>query len=272
MNRIIILGSGAAPGVPIIAYGWGNCNPNNPKNRRGRSGVYIEIENTKLLIDTSADLRNQLLDNDIQAIDAVLYTHAHADHIMGIDDLRALNYSAYDLFQNKKNFQSRVLNIYGAQSHIDEIRHRFNYVFADIPPTETTQRPQLVSNIIEFMQPFHIGNIKITPLSFTGHPVPTTGYDFNDGQAVLIPDYKIIEPQTMDYLQKIDVNVLIIPLTNLEPTMYHAGIKDDLEYIRQINPKRVFFTHLGPKCDYDEVMRLTPENMVPAYDGLEIEL
>ncbi len=272
MNRVIILGSGAAPGVPTISDGWGDCNPNNPKNRRGRAGVYVEIDDTKLLIDTSADIRNQMIDNDIHTCNGVLYTHAHADHIMGIDDLRALNYKIYDLFENEANASGRSLNIYSTQEHIEKIRHRFGYVFTDIPATDTTQRPHLVSNIVEHFKPFNIGNIKIVPLAFAGHPVPTTGYAFNDGQIVLIPDYKIIPPQTLDYLQKIDVNVLIMPLTNLLPTMYHAGIKDNMNYIQKIRPQRVIFTHLGPKCDYDEIMRLTPENMVPAYDGLEIEL
>jgi phosphoribosyl 1,2-cyclic phosphate phosphodiesterase len=272
MSRAIILGSGAAPGVPIIAFGWGDCNPQNPKNRRTRAGVYVELADTKILIDTSADIRNQLIDNNIDRVDGVLYTHAHADHIMGIDDLRALNYNTDDLYAGKASINSQVLNIYGTKEHINEIRHRFGYVFTDISQNEITKRPRLVSNIIEYFKPFNIGNIKIMPLSFTGHPVPTVGYAFNDGQLVLIPDYKVIPPQTLEYLQKIDVNVLIIPLTNIQPTMYHAGIKDDLDYIQKIRPNRVFFTHLGPKCDYDEIMRLTPENMQPAYDGLEIEL
>ena len=261
MNKVIILGSGAAEGVPVISSGWGNCNPNNPKNRRSRAGVYIEIEDTKLLIDTSADLRNQLINNNIGEIDGVLYTHAHADHVMGIDDLRALTYH-----------RQQGLNIYAALIHLNELRRRFGYVFADIPSNETTLRPQLIANTLELGREFCVGNIKIMPLEFTGHPVPTTGYALNDGQIVLIPDYKIIPAQTLEYLQKIDVNVLIIPLTNLRTTKYHSGIETDITYIRRIAPKQVFFTHLGPECDYDEVMQITPENMAPAYDGLEIEL
>ena len=261
MNRVIILGSGAAPGVPTISDGWGDCNPDNPKNNRSRAGVYLEIENTKILIDTSADIRNQMINNNIHCTDGVLYTHAHADHIMGIDDLRALTYH-----------KSQGLNIYGTAEHIAEIRHRFSYVFTDISVAETTQRPQLISNIIRYGEEFKIGQIRILPLAFTEHPVPTTGYTFNDGQVVLIPDYKVIPPQTLEYLRKIDVNVLIMPLTNLEPTMYHAGKEDNLMYVRQICPQKVFWTHMGPKCDYDNVMRIMPENMVPAYDGLEIEL
>ncbi|MBQ9271790.1 MAG: MBL fold metallo-hydrolase [Alphaproteobacteria bacterium] len=261
MNRAIILGSGAAPGVPTISDGWGDCNPHNPKNRRTRAGVYVEINNVKILIDTSADIRNQLLDNDIHTIDAVLYTHAHADHIMGIDDLRALTYH-----------HKQGLNIYGAKPHIEEIRNRFDYVFTDIPSKETTQRPQLISNVIEYGQEFYVGNLKIMPLEFAGHPVPTTGYSLDDGRLILVPDYKIIPLLTLEYLQKIDVNVLIMPLTNLETSRYHAGKEDNLMYIQKIRPQRVFWTHMSPKCDYDNVMRISPANTAPAYDGLEIEL
>ncbi len=90
MAHVTILGSGAAPGVPSLSCGWGNCNPNNPKNRRMRAGTFIEIDNTKILIDTSPDIRSQLIDNNICRIDAVLYSHAHADHLHGIDDLREI--------------------------------------------------------------------------------------------------------------------------------------------------------------------------------------
>lgn len=260
-DKVIILGSGAAPGVPTISDGWGKCNPNNPKNRRGRAGVYVEINETCLMVDTSADFRNQMIDNDLHKLDGVLYTHAHADHVMGIDDLRAFNYHTH-----------KGLNLYGAAEHLSEIRSRFGYVFTDVPAKERTDRPKLISNIIEYGKAWQIGNIEIMPLEFAGHPVPTTGYVFNGGKVVIIPDYKIIPPQTLAYLQKIDVNVLIMPLTTIEPTLYHAGIEIDLDYIRQIQPKAVYFTHLGPDCDYDEVQRLCRPNMQPAYDGLTVEL
>ena len=261
MNKVIILGSGAAPGVPTISNGWCACNPQNVKNRRGRAGVYAEINGTRILIDTSADIRNQMLQNNIRKVDAVLYTHAHADHIMGIDDLRALTYHTH-----------QGLNIYGEASHIAELRHRFDYVFADMPTKDSTARPQLISNIVEYGREFAVGKIKIMPLSFAGHTVPTTGYALNDGEMVLIPDYKIIPEVTLKYLQKIDVNVLIMPLTTMETSLYHAGIDTNMNYIRQIGPKKVYFTHLGPYCDYDEVMQKTPQNVEPAYDGLTIEL
>ncbi|MBQ7632541.1 MAG: MBL fold metallo-hydrolase [Alphaproteobacteria bacterium] len=260
-DKIIILGSGAAPGVPTVSDSWGKCNPHNPKNRRGRAGVYLKIDDTQLIIDTSADIRNQLIDNSIHHVDGVLYTHAHADHIMGIDDLRAFTYNTH-----------KILNIYAAKSHLTEIRKRFGYVFTDVSSSEITARPQLVSNIIEYEKAFNIGDIEVMPLEFVGHSVPTTGYCLNKGRVVLIPDYKIIPPQTLGYLQKINVNVLIMPLTTIEPTLYHAGIEIDFDYIRQIRPKAVYFTHLGPDCDYDAVMRKCLPFMQPAYDGLTIEL
>lgn len=261
MNKIIILGSGAAPGVPTISDGWGGCNPQNPKNNRSRAGVYVEIDGTKILIDTSADIRNQMIQHNIHTTDAVLYTHAHADHIMGIDDLRALSYHTH-----------QGLNIYGTALHIAEIRYRFDYVFADTPAKDSTARPQLISNIVEYGKEFMVGKVKIMPLAFAGHPVPTTGYVLNNGEMVLVPDYKVIPPATLAYLQKIDVNVLIMPLTTIETSLYHAGMDVDMAYIRQIGPKKVYFTHLGPYCDYDEVMQKTPQNIEPAYDGLTIEL
>jgi phosphoribosyl 1,2-cyclic phosphate phosphodiesterase len=260
-NRLIILGSGAAPGVPTISEGWVDCDPANPKNRRSRAGVYIEIDETHLLVDTSADLRTQMIDNNLHTVDGVLYTHAHADHVMGIDDLRALNY-----------FTHVGLNIYGAEEHLAEIRQRFGYVFTDIPSKERTERPQLVSNVVEYGKAWQIGNIKIMPLEFSGHPVTTTGYVFNRGQVVLIPDYKFIPQQTLDYLQKIDVNVLIMLLTTIEESRYHAGIEIDKHYIEQICPKQVFFTHMGPECDYEQIRQICPKNVQPAFDNMVLEL
>ncbi len=272
MDKAVILGSGAAPGVPTISDGWGKCDAGNEKNRRSRAGVYVEIGNTKLLIDTSADLRNQLIANNIRLVDGVLYTHTHADHIMGIDDLRAMNYTINQLFGGVKNPTGKFLNIYATATHMAEIRHRFGYVLADEKETEITHHPQLKPNIIEPFKPFCVGNIKILPLPFAGHPVPTTGYVFDEGKLVVVPDYKLMPPQTLEYLQKIDVNVLIMPLTDIKECIYHAGMDINLKYVDMIKPKKVIFTHLGPACDYETVLKMCPENVCPAYDNLMIEL
>lgn len=272
MNKVIILGSGAAAGVPTISDGWGQCNPQNPKNYRSRAGVYIEIDDNKFLIDTSADLRNQLIKNNIKHLDAVFYTHTHADHIMGIDDLRALNYHIYEISGMNKPKTKNLLNIYATADHIKEIRHRFDYVLADEKSPEITHRPQLVPNVVSYMEDLCIGKTHIMPLEFSGHPIPTTGYAFNQGELVIIPDYKSIPAQTLNYLQQINVNVLIMPLTSVDECLYHAGIKIDLHYIDIIQPQKVFFTHLGPSCDYDAVQEICADNMAPAFDDMLIEL
>lgn len=272
MDKVIILGSGAAPGVPTISDGWGKCDAKNSKNRRSRAGIYVEIGQDKILIDTSADLRNQLIENNIRKIDAVFYTHAHADHLMGIDDLRALNYSVDELFGDEKNVKGKTLNIYATDEHITEIRHRFGYVLVDEKSPEVTHRPQLKPNVVEYEKEILVGKTEIVPLGFTGHPVPTTGYVFDEGKLVVVPDYKFMPKQTLEYLQNIDVNVLIMPLTNIKECIYHAGMDIDLDYIKKIKPKRVFFTHLGPECDYETVLKMCPKGIEPAYDNLLIEL
>ena len=124
-DKVIILGSGAAPGVPTISDGWGSCNPQNSKNERSRAGIYVELGHNRFLIDTSADLRNQLLYNNIRSVDAVFYTHVHADHVMGIDDLRSMNYGIKQL-SSLHDIKAKLLDIFATDEHITEIRRRFS--------------------------------------------------------------------------------------------------------------------------------------------------
>lgn len=261
MMKILILGSGAAPGVPSVSGGWGSCNPNNPKNRRQRSGVYVTDGKTQLLIDTSPDLKNQLIANNIKTLDGVLYTHTHADHLHGIDDLRGIT-------RNTK----KSLKFYATVPQVAEIKERFGYVFSDEVHKDITNHPELQPVEIIYEKEFWVGTFKIMPLEFSGHTMVTTGYCFNDGQFVLVPDFKIIPSQTMQYLQQIDVNVLIMPLTILHGGSYHADMDIILNYSRKIEAKHVVLTHMATECDYDEVMNLTPENMEPAFDNMMIEL
>lgn len=261
MDRVIILGSGSASGVPTISEGWGCCNPHNPRNIRRRSGIFVEIGMAKIQIDTSQDFRCQMIDNKISDIDGVLYTHAHADHISGIDDLRSITW-----------FKHKSLDVYAIKEHLAEIKKRFSYVFADVKLEEITQRPQLIENIIEYYKSFNIKGVDIVPLAFTGHSVPTSGYVFNNGKLVVIPDYRELPAQTLEYLQKIHVDVMIMPLTDIREQAYHAGIETDRKYIDIIKPQKVIFTHLSKYCDYDEIIKLSQQGACPAFDNMVIEL
>ena len=260
MSKLIILGSGAAPGVPSVSGGWGACNPNNPKNRRQRAGVYLSDGTTQLLVDTSPDLKNQLIANNITEVDGVLYTHTHADHLHGIDDLRGITRNT-----------GHSLNFYATMPQIEEIKKRFSYAFSNVEHLDITNRPELLPVEIKYGEKFAVGTFDIMPLEFGGHTMTTTGFCFNDGQTVLVPDFKFIPPQTLEYLQKIDVDVLIMPLTMLREGRYHAGIDIILDSASKIAAKRVVLTHMATECDFDEVMNLTPENMEPAFDNMIIE-
>jgi phosphoribosyl 1,2-cyclic phosphate phosphodiesterase len=261
MNKLTILGSGAAPGVPSLACGWGACNPNNPKNRRKRTTVYLEFGETKILIDTSPDLRMQLLEADIRRLDGIVYTHAHADHLHGIDDLREIN-----------RISGKSLDVYAKAETAAAIRARFPYLLAlKQKPNDPEYRASIVLNEIENEKPFYIGNVSVTPLALEGHAIVSNGYMFNDGELVYIADCMNIAQSSLDLI-KGKAKTLVMPLTNIRPQPFHMGLEKLLEYVRVIEPERTIINHMAVECDYDHVNALTPGNVTPAYDGMTVEL
>ena len=262
-NKLIILGSGAAPGVPSLASGWGACNPDNPKNRRRRTGTYIEIDGVKFLIDTSADIHWQLLDNNIRYVDAVLYTHAHADHLHGIDDLRDLN-----------RISRLPLDVYGSEDTIRDIKNRFPYLVSDKDhPNDPLFKPSLIVNIVEHGKPFYVKGVKIVPINLSGHPVISNGYIFNDNKLVYIADCLQIEEDSLSIIEE-KSDLMVMPLTILETKWekpYHMGLEKLLEYVNLVKPCKTIINHMATECDYDNVNALTPENVVPAYDNMVVK-
>ena len=264
MTKIIFTGTGAAPGVPSVSRGWGNCNPNNEKNRRKRIGTYLEIGTQKLLIDTSPDLRTQLLDNNIKYIDGVLYTHAHADHTHGIDDLRELN-----------RIIKKPLDIYAMQHTLHEIKYRFSYLIADSPCREDKciYKASLITHELKLDESLFLDDVKIDVLGLKGHLLPSNGYIFNDGEVVYVADCQEI---CMSDIAKIKVTpkVLILPLTTPHADyakISHMGLDKVLEYVNLIKPERAILNHMAAECDYDEINSLTPSNVFAAYDNMVIE-
>ncbi len=259
MYNVTILGSGAAPGVPAIALGWGECNPNNPKNYRTRTSAYIECDDTKILIDTSPDLRTQMLQSKIHEVDGVLYTHSHADHMHGIDDLREIN-----------RLKRCSLNFYAVADTIRVVKRRFPYLLASPDRVnDVSTHPSLVANEIEYYQPFYVKKLKIMPIRLIGHVIPSTGYIFNDGDIVYIADYRRIEDVAFDFIKK-PVKLLIVPLTTPEGSEFHAGLEEILRDIKRIDPERTVINHMATECDYDVIRNITPQNVEPAYDNMKI--
>lgn len=262
MAKVIILGAGAAPGVPSLSNGWGACNPDNPYNRRKRAGTYYDFDGVKILVDTSPDLREQLLDNGIRCLDAVLYTHAHADHLHGIDYLREIN-----------RINKCILNFYAAPEVLKIIKKMFGYLITSPKKLkDVVSYPSLVAHKVKCGKEFDVNGVKIVPLKLAGHNTFSNGYMFNDGEVVHIADFKTIPGSTMKILQRKSIKLMIFPLTLPEGSVYHASLQEILEYIKILRPQKVVFNHMASECDYDEINNLTPDNVSPAFDNMIIEL
>lgn len=257
---VTILGSGAAPGVPSLASGWLNCNPNNKKNQRSRASTYIEYNGVNILIDTSPDIRTQLINNNIRHLDAVLYTHTHCDHLLGIDYLREIN-----------RISRNSIDFYACEASCGRIINMFPYLISDKnTKKDPVYFPSLIPNIIKEGQDFYVKDVKITPIELHGHGIEVMGYIFNDGEVVYISDFVSINKESLKLI-KCKPELLIIPLTTLEHHTRHAGLEKVLMYIEEIDAKKTVINHMAGECDYDKVNSLTPSNVSPAYDNMVIE-
>lgn len=259
--KVTILGSGAAPGVPSVAFGWGNCNPNNPKNIRTRAGTYIEFGDTKLIIDTSPDIRTQMLNNKIGAVDGILYTHSHSDHVGGMDDLRELN-----------RITHKNVNIYCSKYTYNSIEQRFGYLLNHGSEVkEVLTKPSVYPTIFDNYNSFVINNTNIKPIKMTGHNDVSNGYIFNDGQIVYIADFKSLDDEVFEHI-KVKPELLIIPCTLHTGCKFHPTLDYVKEVINRIDPKKAIINHMAIENDYDFINENTDKRTFPAYDGMVIEL
>lgn len=288
MSKVIILGSGAAPGVPSLSCGWGDCNPNDSRNIRTRTDTYVEINDTKILIDTSPDIRQHLLDNNIKHLDAVLYTHAHADHLYGIDDLREITRirleEAYEengeiaYHQGTYNFGGLdkigdlSIQCYAGKDTAKVIKKRFSYLIDTFLSKKKNffYTPSYKLNEIKGNHPFYINDVKITPIKLLGHNIPSLGYVFNDGEYVHIADFKALPASAYEQI-KVQPELLVIPLTTPFEQRAHAGFNAVMEIIKKINPKRAVINHMASECDYNAINVKTPDFVIPAFDGMTIK-
>lgn len=253
--KIKILGSGAAPGVPSICKGWGVCDPNNPKNFRTRCSALISSDTTDILIDTSPEFRLQAINNKIEKIDAVIFTHAHNDHTAGIDDIRGFN-----------RLTQKPIETYGTKPFLNDMKRRFPYIFND---NISKYHPSVLMNEIEPYKEFNIGNVNILPIRLHDHMCDLIGYVFNNKIAYLT-DFLNIEQQDLDRLKNIDL--LVIGCLSQKGSDFQAPFNKVLEYIDYINPKQAIITHMSSGIDYEWVKDNTQSFTTPAYDGLEIEV
>jgi phosphoribosyl 1,2-cyclic phosphate phosphodiesterase len=254
--KITILGCGVAGGVPMISAGWGRCDPGNPKNRRRRQSILVEAEGQTILVDTSPDLREQLLDTRTRHLDAVLYTHAHADHLHGIDDLREVN-----------RVMRAPIPVYAELGTLAEIADRFSYVFTPMNmETETLYKPWLEPHRID--GPFQVGPLTVVPFDQDHGYSRTTGFRF--GTAAYSTD--VLDLPEASFAHLLGLDVWIVGCLIDQPHNTHAHVEKALTWVDRIKPKLTVITHMSPRLDYASLVATLPAGVVPAYDGMVLEV
>lgn len=255
--KITVLGCGSSGGTPLVGPdGWADIDRDDPRNRRRRPSILVETETTRILVDTSPDLRNQLLDANIWKIDAILFTHAHADHVNGIDDIRSLNYQ-----------KGGPIDAYSNGFTLDILKERFGYVFEPYR-TRNPQfwRPCLTPHIID--GPFTIGDIEIQHFDQEHGRMPSLGFRF--GSFAYSTDVKTLSDAAFELLDGIDV--WIVDALGETPHPTHSHVAQTLEWIERIGPKRAVLTHLGHRTDYARLSAQLPAGVEPGYDGMVIRI
>jgi len=252
--KITFLGTGTSQGIPMIANDDPVCLSNDSKDKRLRSSVMISWDDTCYVIDCGPDFRQQMLRENIQAINGVLFTHEHSDHTAGIDDLRPFTYKMGEV------------PIYAQERVIESLKVRFSYIF------ETENRyagaPKLTENIIDSSS-FILSGVDVTPIVVMHGKLPITGYRFGD--VAYITDLKTISDNEKKKLDGLDILIVNALRITAHPT--HLNLEEALCFVNEIKPKRAYFTHISHKLGFHaEVQKKLPENVFLSYDGLEIKL
>ena len=253
--KIRILGCGTSSGVPRVGNDWGECDPEQPRNRRRRAAVLVSHNKTNILVDTGPDLREQLLDAEVNEVDGVIWTHDPADHCHGIDDLRQLYFA-----------RRRPVEGYARPDTLDVLRYRFAYAFdgkggypAVVEPNHLPDHMNLAGISVRTVDQPH-GSISSAGLRFdAGGASIAYSTDFNELTAEMVREFEGLDLWVVDALRR-------------RPHPTHPHLSQTLEWIAQLRPKRAILTHLDNSMDYDTLVAELPEGVEPGYDGLEIEV
>lgn len=258
MMKVVFLGSGTSTGVPVIGCECPVCVSDNPRNKRWRSSVLVQSDTTTLLVDSCPDLRAQALRHGLTAIDGVIYTHEHLDHTTGFDEMRAFCWR-----------RTERLPLYAGTACLAQLRCMFAWAFAEENTYQGYIRPDARDH---GGCPFIIGDIEVTPVSVIHATVETFGYVFRcAGRSFgYIPDIQELPESSRPLLLGLDA--LAMDGLRFRPHRTHFNVAQNVELMQQLRPGRGLVTHCGHEVDYDELCRMLPPFMEPAYDGLEIVL
>jgi len=256
--RLTFLGTGTSFGVPQIGCDCAVCRSTDPRDKRTRSGAVLEADGSTILIDTPPELRLQLLTAGFSRIDAVVYTHEHADHINGIDDLR--------IFSVRRH---APLPLYGPAETLQRLRASFNYIFDDaVRPFEGTSKPMLGLHVAEPGRMIDVAGVPVLPLAFEHGHLRVFGYRF--GNLAYITDVKAIGAAERERLRDLDVLVLNALWWRPHPT--HMSISEAVETAQALGARRTYLTHLTHETGHAALAAGLPQGILPAYDGLTVEI
>jgi phosphoribosyl 1,2-cyclic phosphate phosphodiesterase len=256
--RLTFLGTGTSFGVPQIGCGCPVCRSADPRDKRTRSGAVLEAGGSTILVDTPPELRVQLLRAGLSHIDAVVYTHEHADHINGIDDLR--------IFSVRR---PEPLPLYGPAETLERVRTSFSYIFDDaVRPYEGTSKPSLRLHSLEANGPISIAGVEVLPLAFQHGHLRVFGYRF--GNVAYLTDVKGIREPEREQLRGLDVLVLNALWWRPHPT--HMSIPEAIETAQALGAGRTYLTHLTHETGHADLAERLPPGIQPAYDGLTVEV
>jgi phosphoribosyl 1,2-cyclic phosphate phosphodiesterase len=251
--RLTFLGTGTSQGVPVIACKCETCSSEDPKDKRLRTSVLLEIEDKVIVIDTGPDFRQQMLVNKVTTLDAVLFTHEHIDHIGGLDDIRAFN------FINK-----RPMDVFAENRVIRALKYEFPYIFTE---NKYPGVPEVNLKLIDENE-FFIEGIKVLPIRVMHYKMPVLGFRFND--FAYITDANYISEEEKEKL--IGVKYMVINALRKEKHVSHYSLSQALDIIRELSPRKAFLTHLSHQMGTHKAIESNlPSGVFVAYDGLTIE-
>ncbi len=251
--QLTILGAGSSAGTPVVGCDCKTCTSTNPRNKRTRCSSFVTLDSGEIiLIDTGPDLRFQALREGLSRVDAVLYTHTHADHLHGIDDLRAFC-----------QIQRKQIPLYTYPEAVEHIKTKFGYTLRD--PSDFWELPVLAITSID--APFELLGTKITPIPV--HHGRTHIFGYRIGNFAYLTDVSFIPEDSLELLQGLDLLLIDCLRTKKHPT--HINIEQSLAYVSQISAKQSVLIHMTHDLEYDTLTKMLPNNVMVGYDGMSLQ-
>lgn len=253
--KVRLLGCGTSSGVPRIGNDWGACDPSEPKNRRRRVSILVEEGDTRVLVDTSPDLREQLLDAGVARIDAVIWTHDHADHCHGIDDLRQVYHAT-----------RQPVPGYARQETLDTLRQRFDYAFEGKEGYPSIVDPRLLGRQLA------LGGLGITTVDQPHGPITSVGIRFDaHGRSIgYSTDFNGLTDDMISLFEGVDL--WIVDALRARPHPTHPHLEMVIKWVEELRVRHAILTHMDHSMDYRQLRDTLPPNVEPGFDGLEVVL